>query len=141
MTREDDVLPSVDARPKMAIAVGADYFISIHCDESGAVNSHSGTTVYYHDHNPACVRMAACIINRVGTVSGIPPLGTKSDTIRFQSGFGVLRGSPMPAVLVECGYVNNQSDLSKLRDPSVQEKIAEGIVAGLIDFNTERAGQ
>ncbi|MCW3062810.1 MAG: N-acetylmuramoyl-L-alanine amidase [Capsulimonas sp.] len=134
MTREDDTKPSVAARPQMAIAAHADYFISIHCDDSGSRNSHSGSTVYFHAQNPLCRRFAVNVINRVAAVSGIPPNGVKSDTIRFQTGFGVLRGSPMPAILVECGYMNSESDLSKLRTPAVQQHVAEGIVAGLLDF-------
>jgi len=45
----------------------------------------------------------------------------------------------MPAVLVECGYMNNEKDLTKLRSADVQQHIAEGIVAGLLDFVAERA--
>lgn len=141
MTREDDVKPSVNARPQMAIAAKADYFISIHCDESGGRNSHSGSTVYFHAHNATCKRMAECILNRVSAVSTIPSIGTKSDTIRFRTGFGVLRGSPMPAVLVECGYMNNEKDLAKLQNEEVQKHIADGIVAGLLDFIAERSSR
>ena len=90
--------------------------------------------MYFHAQNPLCRRMAADISARVAEVSGIPQDGVKSDTIRFATGFGVLRGSPMPAVLVECGYVNNSHDVRKLQDPDTQQRIAEGIVAGLRDF-------
>jgi N-acetylmuramoyl-L-alanine amidase len=141
MTRDDDSFPELHERPKMAIAVGADYFISVHCDDSGSRDSHTGTTVYYHAHDPVCRRLAACIINRVAAVSGIPSDGVRSDTVRFQTGFAVLRGSPMPAVLVECGYMNNHNDLAKLQTPSAEQAIAQGIVAGLIDFDTEQRQQ
>ncbi|MBV9850225.1 MAG: N-acetylmuramoyl-L-alanine amidase, partial [Armatimonadetes bacterium] len=134
MTRDDDGFLPVMARPQVAIAHNADLFVSIHCDDAGPANSHSGTTVYYHAHNPICRRMAADISARVADVSGIPQDGIKSDTIRFATGFGVLRGSPMPAVLVECGYVNDLSDVRKLQDADTQQRIAEGIVAGLRDF-------
>ena len=135
MTREDDILPSVGARPKMAIAVGADFFVSIHCDDSGGPRDvHSGTTVYYHAQNQTCRRLALDIVHRVFAVSGLSSNNVKSDTIRFHTGFGVLRGSPMPAVLVECGYMNNTNDVAKLRTDEVQQHFADGIVAGLIDF-------
>lgn len=134
MTRDTDVKPSVGERPMMAIAWHANYFISVHCDESGPTDSHSGTTVYFHAQNAICKRLAQDISGRVGEVSGIPALGVKSDTIRFQTGFGVLRGSPMPAVLVECGYVNDVADAAKLVDDTTQQKIAQGIAAGLRDF-------
>jgi N-acetylmuramoyl-L-alanine amidase len=138
MTRETDIKPSVDERPLMAISWHANFFISIHCDDSGPDNSHSGTTVYYHAQNAICKRLAQDISGRVGEVCDIPALGVKSDTIRFQSGFGVLRGSPMPAVLVECGYVNDAADATKLENEQTQQNIAEGIAAGLRDFYADQ---
>ena len=134
MTRTGDTLPSVMERPQIANDHHADYFVSIHCDSSGGQNSHAGTTVYFHAQNSLCRLMAADIGRRVSQVSGLPYNGIKSDTIRFSTGFGVLRGSEMPAVLVETGYMNNDSDLARLRNDASQQKIAEGIVAGLRDF-------
>ncbi len=134
MTRDTDTFLPVMARPQFAIDHNADVFVSVHCDESGPPNSHSGTTVYYHAQDPICRRMAADIAAEIGQQTSLPANGTKSDTIRFASGFGVLRGSPMPAVLVECGYVNDAADLTKLTDPDTQQRIAEGIVSGLRDF-------
>ena len=134
MTRDTDTFLPVMARPAFAIAHSADAFVSVHCDESGPPNSHSGTTVYYHAQDPICRRMAADIAAEIGQQCSLPANGTKSDTIRFATGFGVLRGSPMPAVLVECGYVNDAADLTKLTDPDTQQRIAEGIVAGMRDF-------
>ena len=138
MTRDDDTLPSVMARPQFANDNHADYFVSIHCDSSGGQNSHAGTTVYFHAQNGLCRLMAADIGRRVAQNSGIPYDGVKSDTIRFATGFGVLRGSQMPAVLIETGYMNNDSDLAKLRDDATQQNIVQGIVAGLKDFTTDR---
>ena len=141
MTRNDDTLPSVRARPMLANAHHADLFVSIHCDSSGGQNTHSGTTVYFHAQSDTCRLMAADIGRRVSESAGIGYNGIKSDTIRFATGFGVLRGSMMPAVLIETGYMNNDSDLVKLRDDATQQKIAEGITAGLKDFLTDqRAG-
>ncbi len=141
MTRSDDTFIPVMGRPQIANDRHADFFISIHADSSGGQNSHTGTTIYYHAQNPVCKLMAADISRRVAEVSGIPRLGTRSDTVRFPTGFGVLRGSLMPAVLVETGYMNCDSDLATLRTDDAQQKIAEGIVAGLRDFMQDRANQ
>lgn len=134
MTRDDDSLPSVMARPQIANDHHADYFVSIHCDSSGGQNSHAGTTVYFHAQNGLCRLMASDIGKRISEKSGISYNGIKSDTIRFASGFGVLRGSYMPAVLIETGYMNNDNDLLKLRNDAAQQNIAEGVAAGLRDF-------
>ena len=87
MTRSDDTFIPVMGRPQIANQRHADFFVSIHADSSGGQNSHSGTTVYYHAQNPVCKLMATDISQRIAEVSGIPRLGTRSDTVRFPSGF------------------------------------------------------
>ena len=135
MTRTDDSFPALESRPQLADSRHADYFISIHADDSAiGRNTLAGTTVYFHGQNSLCRLMAADIGRRVSETSGISYNGVKSDTIRFRTGFAVLRGSYMPAVLVETGYMNNDRDLAELRDDGAQQRIAEGITAGLRDF-------
>ena len=142
MTRNSDTLPSVESRPLFANAHHADYFVSIHCDSAEAQNARSGTAVYFHGANGVCRLMAADIGRRVGQVSGLPYNGVKSDMIqyggRFVTGYGVLRTSEMPAVLVETGFMTNDNDLAKLRDDATQQKIAEGVAAGLRDFISDQ---
>ncbi|MDQ2799088.1 MAG: N-acetylmuramoyl-L-alanine amidase, partial [Armatimonadota bacterium] len=99
MTRTDDSFPSLMSRPLLANEHHADYFISIHADSSVAGrNTLSGTTVYFHAQNSVCRQMAADIGRRISQTSGIAYNGIKSDTIRFRTGFAVLRASEMPAV-------------------------------------------
>lgn len=138
MTRADDSFPALEARPQLANAHHADYFISIHCDAAKVQNARSGTAVYYHAANSACRLMAADIGRRISQTSGIPYNGIRSDMTqyggRFTTGYAVLRGSDMPAVLVETGFMTSDSDLAKLRDDATQQRIAQGVVAGLRDF-------
>jgi N-acetylmuramoyl-L-alanine amidase len=136
MTRSDDTFIPLDQRSQMGIDAGADYFVSIHCDSSGEQNSHSGDTVYYHGDVSNCRSLARSIANRLAQLDiAIQSDGMKSDYIRFPGiGFSVLRRSPEPAVLVECGYVNDDGDAKCLEDPAAQEQIATAIVAGLKDY-------
>ncbi len=46
----------------------------------------------------------------------------------------VLRESIAPAVIVECGFLSNASDAKKLQDPAYQQKLADGIVNGLVAY-------
>ena len=142
MTRNSDILPSVESRPLFANAHHADYFVSIHCDSAQVQNARSGTAVYYHGANGVCRLMAADIGRRISQSSGLPFDGVKSDMTqyggRFVTGYGVLRTIEMPAVLVETGFMTSDSDLAKLRDDATQQKIAEGVVAGLRDFITDQ---
>lgn len=51
--------------------------------------------------------------------------------------FFVLRGSLMPAVLVEVGYISNKKEASRLKQLSYQKKIVQGIGDGIINFIKE----
>jgi len=142
MTRADDSFPSLDSRPRFANAHHADYYVSIHCDSAEVQNARSGTAIYYHGASGMCRLMAADIGRRISQVSGIPYNGVKSDMKqyggRFDTGYAVLRESQMPAVLVESGFMTSDSDLAKLRDDATQQRIAEGVVAGLRDFISDQ---
>ena len=48
--------------------------------------------------------------------------------------FFVLRGSLMPAVLVEVGFITHQKEIKLLKTDEYQDKLAEGIVDGIITF-------
>lgn len=48
--------------------------------------------------------------------------------------FFVLRGALMPAVLVEVGFITHQKEIKYLKSDDYQDKLAEGIVDGVIAF-------
>lgn len=142
MTRGDDTFPRLKDRGPMANAAQADYFISLHCNFVGIRNKASGTIVWYHADNPAGSELARCIIARVSAVSGIPSGGYRSDLTRYSHlGFEVLRDTTMPSVLIEYGFLDNDQDLATMLDPNAQQRAAEGIAAGLLDYVAEQQGQ
>jgi len=47
----------------------------------------------------------------------------------------------MPAVLLECGYLSNEKDAKLLFTESVQDRIAEEIVAGIKEYLTAYGGK
>lgn len=52
--------------------------------------------------------------------------------------FYVLIGSRMPAVLVEIGFITHRKEAERLKDPRYQEKLAEGIARGILQFFKNR---
>lgn len=131
MTREDDSAVDLYARPQLANDLGADFFISIHCDSTPKPNSASGTTTYFHASDPDGRALAQAIQKHLAAVTGLPNRGARSDTSIYQSGFAVLRRSQMPAVLIEVAYINHDTDRAKLKDPKFQQRVAEAIVAAI----------
>jgi len=51
--------------------------------------------------------------------------------------FFVLRGALMPAVLVEVGFITHQKEIKYLKTDDYQDKLAEGIVNGIVAFITQ----
>ena len=49
----------------------------------------------------------------------------------------ILKKATVPAVLIECGYIDNTSDLKYLLDEKNQEKIARDILEGIRRYGTE----
>ncbi|HLJ57335.1 MAG TPA: N-acetylmuramoyl-L-alanine amidase [Chthonomonadaceae bacterium] len=141
MTRTQDVDVSLTDRSRMGNEIGADLFISIHNDSNGRDNSASGTSTYFHNSDPSSRALAACVQRSVMAVTGLPSRGILSDTVMYNSGFAVLRGSRMPAVLCEVAYINNQNDRRKLCDPQFQQRVAMAMCDGLRAYVEGRPGR
>jgi len=134
MTRTNDIDLTLKGRADVAIRHSADIFLSIHCNSCERANSISGTEAYYHGQDQNGRALAECIYSEVTKVTGLPARRVRPDTSRFQTGFGVLRGTSaagIPASLLEVGYINHSVDECKIMDPSFQEAIAKAIVKGL----------
>jgi len=55
--------------------------------------------------------------------------------------FAVLKGTQMPAVLVEIGYISNKEGENKLRDPDYRRQMAEAIAEGIMSFKNYSEGK
>lgn len=131
MTRDDDTFVDLNERPAVANRASADVFISCHFNSNTLANSRSGTIIFYHKDDPEGKLLAECIRNEVAKVSGLPDLGTWSDTRIYQSGFAVLRSAKMPGALLELGFINHATDRARITDPAFRQAMAEAVVRAL----------
>ena len=60
--------------------------------------------------------------------------GARHNSKRMQKDFFVLRGSLMPAVLVEIGYITNKKELNLLITPSYQAVVSKAVAGGITSF-------
>lgn len=134
MTRTTDTTVPLDSRPELANQDHATIFVSVHIDDCPGHNVASGSTVYYHMDSADSRALAESVDSQIAAVSGLPNRGALSDGVLYQSGLAVLRLSTMPAVLVECGFINNDYDRSLLMKPDYQEKFAQAICQGIINY-------
>ena len=57
-----------------------------------------------------------------------------------QARFGVLKAAQMPAVVVECGFFTHEQEGIKLLGDTYRERIARGIVDGLLAYDRRLGG-
>lgn len=134
ITRSTDEVVGLAARSQVAIDNNADFFISIHCNSNSGNGSASGIETYYHMREPSPMALAYAVHAGVCQRTGMCDRHARSDRSLYASGLKVLKcleNTNIPGILLECGYVNNTSDRSKLLNSDYRRKLSQGIIAGL----------
>lgn len=132
-TRTTDVYQSPNEKANIANRSDASYFISLHRNSSEVPNTYSGvqTLVYADAGIPG---LFAQNINSELEKVGFTNLGTS-----VRPNLAVLRGTDMPAALVEVGFINTDQDnrLFDLKFPEIAQGIANGILSTISGANLE----
>jgi N-acetylmuramoyl-L-alanine amidase len=152
LTRADDRYVGLPDRPAIANRAGADLFVSIHFNSLPNNGRIGGVETYAL--TPAGVRSTAAAAR--GADDRIVHPGNRQDhwntvlcaAIHRQlvdrlrapdrgmkrARFAVLRTIRCPAVLVEAGFLSNETEARKIRTPAYRQHIAQAIAAGIHDY-------
>lgn len=132
MTRSDDTFIPLEKRVEIAVAAKADTFVSIHSNSftSGSAN---GTETYYSTASTRSraedsKQLATFIQNRLYKALETQNRGVK------EAGYLVIKKNPLPAALVELGFVSNAEDAKKLGSEKYRDAAAEAIALGIVDY-------
>lgn len=106
-------------------------FISIHYNAAGYCNTFSttckgGIETLFHPSSDSGKWLALSINNSLGREVGRIDRGIKART-----DLGVLNGTEMTAVLVECGFMDVKEEALLMLDATYQNKVADGIIKGI----------
>jgi len=133
--------PDLEARAEIANALGADLFVSIHCNANPNA-SLSGFYTYYGKDNVELARLFQATMAHA--------LGCRDGGIRRDDNLVVLRTAQVPAVLLEVGFLSNPTEASRLAAESYRQQIAEAALGAfrayvdqgyLLADRARRAGQ
>ncbi len=103
-TRTDDTYQTPFEKAQIANEDGADFFLSFHRNSSPMPNQYSGVESLVYDLSGTKAELAKNINGALGE------LGFKDLGVSARPGLVVLRRTRMPAVLIETGFINNDSD-------------------------------
>ena len=132
-------------RADQANKSNADMFLSIHFNAGGRGASY-GIETYYYKARPEYIpainkakhndperleksrKLAQKIQQSLVRKTGAYDRGVKRET------FAVLRETSIPSILVELGFIDNQEEANKIKTNEYQEKLADGIVDGIVEY-------
>ncbi|MEM1309508.1 MAG: N-acetylmuramoyl-L-alanine amidase, partial [Cyanobacteria bacterium P01_H01_bin.153] len=127
MTRTSDLTLDLEPRVNIANRANATIFLSIHANAISLSRPDvNGVETYYASE--AGRQLATIIHANVQPASGLGDRGVK------EARFYVLRNTTMPAALLELGFVTGAQDVVQLRDPAWQERMAQAITRGILQY-------
>lgn len=127
MNRDKDVFVDYHDTAVMANDSKADVFLSIHNNSASA--SAYGIEAYYNKDIDK--EYANEIYKRLISYTGIDKTGQRG--LKWNE-FTVTVRTTMPAVLTENGFVTNANEAAKLKTDSYQEKLANAMVDGIMEY-------
>lgn len=122
MTRSGDYFVGLDQRCAISNSTSGSIFVSIHCNSAPREGAFGIETYYYSGNSGA---LAATIHSAV-----VRTTGSLNRSVR-RRGFYVLRHNARPAVLVECGFLTNRAEASRLTNSSYRQRLADAIAAAI----------
>ncbi len=123
MTRDSDVFISLGERVRIANSNPDAVFVCVHFNSATREGANGIETYYYSNQSAA---LAANIHRQV--VGGTD---TDNRGIR-RRGYYVLRRTSIPAILVECGFLTNQTEARLALQSTYREKLAGLIADGVM---------
>jgi len=113
----------------MANASSADIFISIH-QNSFPDGSARGAQIFYFNTSDNSRKLAENIQQQIKEFV----LPNNRYVAKPNRNYYVLRQTAMPAVIVECGFLTNYNEKTRLTQSDYQEKMAWGIYLGVVQY-------
>ncbi|MEI6866378.1 N-acetylmuramoyl-L-alanine amidase [Flavicella sp.] len=131
LTRYKDTLISLSDRSRLAKALKADVFVSLHCNASSTISK--GVEVFVHNSDnlnaKASISLGLSVLDE-----STQKLGFKKRGIKFAD-FQVLRETTFClAVLVEMGFITNTDEAGYFLKPQNIQALALAILLGTTNY-------
>lgn len=125
-----------DMKKRLAIFNGNsnNVVISIHQNKF-TESKYSGTQLFYSPNTPDSALLAESIKNSV--VDNLQPENTR-ECKKADNNIYLLKNATVPAVIVECGFISNHSELKNLINQNYQKEMSYSIAIGYINYKNTK---
>jgi N-acetylmuramoyl-L-alanine amidase len=128
---DEDILPN--DRAKQIATSQPTIALSVHYnalpDDGDALGTQGVSTFWYQPQSESLARFLQQYVVR--------KLGRKSDGVLWNN-LALTRPTVAPAVLIELGYMINPDEFDWIRDPQQQDKLADTLAQGLVEWFASR---
>ena len=125
MTRKSDTFISLPRRAAIGNRYRSSVFVSLHYNHSWRRSVSGLETFYYRaESKPLAEAVQRGMLRRVKA---------SNRGVKFGR-YHVLRASRNPAVLVECGFVSNTRERSRMKKGDYRDAVARGIAEGIANY-------
>ena len=133
ITRETDKFISLERRAQMANESHPVLFVSIHYNSAPSAEAQGVEVFFYQsqekkERTAKSKRLAQVVLKHIIAETKAKSRGVKNGN------FLVIRETLMPAILIEGGFVTNDAELQKLKDPCYLKRLAWGVVQGIEEY-------
>lgn len=132
MTRSRDEFITLKKRAQIANDLKSQVLVSIHFNSAPNKNAHGIEIFYPKQAKPWKQKrsklLAQTILRKMLVNTGAMSRGIK------EGNFCVIRETNMPAVLVECGFITNETECRKMLRPDYQKLLGLSIAEGLNQY-------
>ena len=139
LTRDADVdlangasnFKSADMRNRCALITEANpiFTISIHQNSYPAENV-TGAQVFYYTQSAEGKALATTLQNSL--ITNVDPSNRRQP--KANDSYYLLKKTPTPTVIVECGFLTSPSESALLVTPEYQEKLVNAICLGILEY-------
>lgn len=124
-----DKITDMKMRKDIVASSNADLFISIHMNHF-TMEKVKGLRVFYSANHKEIEDFAEIVQNSVSKVTGAKTTNIKA----ADKGLFLMKSPPMPAVLIECGFLSNREEEDKLKSDEYRAKIAWAIADSIESY-------
>ncbi len=123
---------TVESRAKAANSFGADIYVSVHHNAGVSGGSGGGVMAFtYLKVDDTTKRLQKLLYDKIIAKTGLR--GNRATPLSVAD-FAECRLTSMPAVLLECGFMDSSTDVPIILTEDFAQKAADGIVEAIVEF-------
>lgn len=111
-------------------SASADMFVSIHMNKFRQ-SKYRGAEVLYSNNFIQSALLAQLIMDEIREID---PQNQKRSITEAEKSLYLLKNAPVPAVIVECGFISNPEEEALLLSKEYQSRVASAICEGIISY-------